>query len=499
MGSKLEKLERVILFVITLVICQNYTARGDTLSDTYGQVHKSLALIVNETGKDSGTGFVVATSANSSSILTAAHVIGTSKSVLVFLNDDLSTQYRASIAKIDKTLDLALLTIRKGNLPVLDVATESTEGTAIAVAGYPRASMVLLDTTQELKPSVHEGVISSIRLGGRIIEHSAVTDFGNSGGPVFESDSGYVIGVVLGMVKNASGSYIATGYKTIQEFLSSANIKSAADYASAATLPNVPGAYRVVLVHGRLEDSPDQVQMRAAIDSRVIARLQAVLPGATFDLTTDTIDSPESVQSACNSHNAIGVVHLSESWAWAWPNVFVLPKVSTGLEIWMTDCWQDIIFNSQKSKSVNSGGADSTTAILSSMDDLTDQVVKELAAQTAVEPTSLVNLMRFGYYMPDGKKRVFFSLSPSATAAVVSYAAPFGTAARAGIQKGMVVLQVDGQSTVSQSQDDLTRMIENADDSGPVSVVVLNPDGTSATIKFKAQDIRWYLSHPLTS
>jgi len=484
------------LLITFLMITQH--AMADTLPETYADVHKSLVLIFNVGAKDSGTGFIVKSTSTDSTILTAAHVIGKSKSVLVFLNDDLSTQYKASVAHIDTTLDLAALTIHKGNLPVLDVATETSEGAAIAVAGYPRASLDLLQATDELKPSVHEGVVSAVRLEGEIIEHSAVTDFGSSGGPVFDSQSGYVIGVVRGMLKNASGAYIATGYNAIHAFLKASGIGTAEDYATSATLPNVPGAYHLIYAQIPNTMNDQQIAIQNQIDYAVQTKLASLF---TSSITTDKVTGfdTESIRQLCQKDNAIGVVDVVDSWDSKIG--FFNNTISVKLDIYVLDCYGYTFFYSSKQKDAKPANVNYTVSadqIVSSFMDLLDQASGDIQNQITQFSTATTNFERYGVPIPTGQKRSLFALQAGSTGATVSAVAPYGTAARAGLQKGDVVTSINGTSVVNMSQDALNSLIAGSQRED-WSFVVLSADGTQATVKFRNEDIRWYLSHPLPS
>ena len=474
-------------------------ALADSLTQTYTQVRPSIVLIVNTQEKSIGSGFVVSSDSSGSDILTAAHVVGAAEAVQVYINSDVSVAYRAKVVRTDKTHDLALIHLSKGNLPAATIASSASEGNAIATAGYPIASMDFLVTTNELKPSLHEGVISAVRLGGMIIEHSAVTDHGNSGGPIFEADSGYVVGVVLGVFKNTQGAYVGAGYKSINDFLASSGVKTPESYETSAVLTNVPGAYHILLVHHTAAEDATTSSLRANIDSRVLSKVLALFPGAQIIRLDDSPSDMQTARAACEQHPAVGLIYIDEGWQYtAPPNAFVYPRVSAQLAVQVSDCYFSPIWGAHTSKDVKSNQYDGTAAVLSSMNDLADQIVGAIKTVISADQTVPLNFLRYGYAIGDGKKKVFAQLKPSATGATVSYVAPYSPAARAGLSQGTNVASVNGQSTIGLSVDALAKLqtdINNGD--GKYSVVVQNPDGTTATIEFQARDIRWYLSHPL--
>lgn len=487
-----------IFLTIVFLVSASQRAVGDTLSATLQQVHQSVVLILNSKEHSSGSGVIVASDATSSEILTAAHVIGKATIVQVYIRDDPSTSFRAKVVKIDRRSDLALLKIEKGGLKAADIATDVKDGQGVVAVGYPVASFELLNATNELATANHEGIISAIHLGGRLLEHTALTDHGNSGGPLFDVESGYVVGIIRGMLIKGQGSFIATGYKAIQEFLSSSGVVTAADNAQSAVLRNVPGAFQIAVTHGAIVDSPDQASIRGAIDEHVLPRLEALFPGAMFRMTNSPQNDPESVAAFCLEQKVVAFLYVGESWSFTPPaNIYVYPQVSAGLDVALIDCNFQTVIAAKKSKDVKSGSYVPLTAIVSSVDDLADHVTSDLLAQLALYPTTAkANLLRFGYLMEDGQKRAFFNLIPGPQGAIVSYAPSFGTAARAGVQRGLLVTSVNGHQTAGLSQSDLDALLTALPPS--ISLAVLNADGTSGTLSFQAQDIRWYLSHPAT-
>jgi|SRR5271165_1408494 len=469
-------------------------AKSDSLADTFATVHRSLVLVATQDAL--GTGFIVKSDAASSEILTAAHVLGTNTRANVYLNDDPSIAYRATVTKIDATKDLCILTISKGALLPLDIASETREGASIAVAGYPYASLKFLEITGELKPSVHEGVVSSLRLGGDVVEYSAVTDHGNSGGPVFEADSGYVIGVVKGALKNANGAYEAIGIPEITSFLASAGVTTNASYLTSATLPNVPGAYHIVVLNGDLNPNPEQATMLQTLTNDLAGKVAQQLGVRTTIIPQIDISDVNAVSSACRDQNAIGVLGMSDGWS-----------VKTGL--WnsidanvvgvLEDCASQRMFYSKKTKNAKVGSASvSADQIVSTLQDLNDQVAADLRTQAdAVNQTALKNFLRYGYFIADGDKKSMFLLVAAPGGAEVKWVDPRGTAARAGLQVGDVVTALNGQSLAGVTQDALMKLILADAPSNKWTLTVSAADGKPTDISFEGKDIRWYLSHPI--
>lgn len=76
-------------------------------------------------------------------------------------------------------------------------------GQAIGVAGFLSFRFELRSSLTDVSPSVHFGSVNSLPNQGEItmnsatyFEHDAVIDHGNSGGPLFDRGTGFVLGVV---------------------------------------------------------------------------------------------------------------------------------------------------------------------------------------------------------------------------------------------------------------------------------------------------------------
>lgn len=166
-----------------------------------------------------GTGFVVA---GGNLLVTNAHVIErsddvTRESILVVHSKGDSAQAgirRAAVVHLDKAHDLALLRFDGSPLPALELGKPAgaREGQLVAFMGFPLGSAL------GLTPVTHRGSVSAItsvalpsptarQLDARAISRIKEGSFdfiqldataypGNSGGPLFDLETGAVIGVV---------------------------------------------------------------------------------------------------------------------------------------------------------------------------------------------------------------------------------------------------------------------------------------------------------------
>jgi S1-C subfamily serine protease len=167
----------------------------------------------------SGTGFVVG---DGNLLVTNAHVIGRNSdtyddsSVVVhsMSGSGQSGIRRAEVIHVDKAHDLALLRFDGNPLPAVDLgkANSLREGQLVAFMGFPLGSAL------GLTPVTHRGSVSSItsvalpsptsqQLDARAINRIKEGAFefiqldataypGNSGGPLFDAETGAVVGVV---------------------------------------------------------------------------------------------------------------------------------------------------------------------------------------------------------------------------------------------------------------------------------------------------------------
>jgi S1-C subfamily serine protease len=164
-----------------------------------------------------GTGFVVG---NGLQIITNAHVLpekldsDNNQTLAVFSGRGKSVKvHPAKVQQVDEVHDLALLTIVGERLPTLTLGESAgvREGEEVAFTGFPIGAVL------GLYPVTHRGIVSVITPMARPADTSrtltaiqlermrnpfnafqldAIAYPGNSGSPVYEPDSGRVIGVL---------------------------------------------------------------------------------------------------------------------------------------------------------------------------------------------------------------------------------------------------------------------------------------------------------------
>ena len=176
---------------------------GDPFVRTFHQLKPSVVLFTMKIPSDDkrhkgqfddayGSGVVVASGAWGTQILTVQHVIDGASHLRATLDDRQSVPARV-IASDEKT-DVALVQIRVPNRPVahLGASIGIEPGTQIGVAGYPIPDE-FDDEHLGTKTSVFAGRVSSIRRDSLELDVPVIP--GESGGPVFDANSGAVIGL----------------------------------------------------------------------------------------------------------------------------------------------------------------------------------------------------------------------------------------------------------------------------------------------------------------
>lgn len=210
-----------ILFLLLLFLSKSW---AEPLPVVIDQAKKSVVAVGTFSPKRSpksvflGTGFTIL---DGTVIVTNAHVLPKkidNKSfevISVFVRDKKQIRmYEVRIVAVDKVHDIAILKLLSGRLPALTLGERSQqvrEGELIAFTGFP-IGMVL-----GLFPVTHQGIISAItpiaipmlksrQLNAKMLKRlrnpflvyqlDATAYPGNSGSPVYEQETGVVIGII---------------------------------------------------------------------------------------------------------------------------------------------------------------------------------------------------------------------------------------------------------------------------------------------------------------
>lgn len=166
----------------SLLVFMNLCAPPPDASEVFRNAQAAVVRV--ETGTKQGTGFSV----NSGRIVvTSYHVVAGGKSITI------DGQIKADVVAASQSADLALLRPQRPISSSLTLSSSAPEtGSKIYVIGHPLG----------LPKSISEGIVSSVFSdeGVELVQHSAPTSPGSSGGPVLTS-SGNVVGVVMGSLE----------------------------------------------------------------------------------------------------------------------------------------------------------------------------------------------------------------------------------------------------------------------------------------------------------
>lgn len=204
-------------FLVSVMLLGQCPSQADAdVADVFRALRPSLALIVS--GDSSGTAFCIASNGRESYYLTDLHVVGDTNSATLYQQYPAVVKMSGTVVargSLSADVDLAVVRVARGNIPTVRLrSVSSREGEPVALAGYPSSQFTIAKIGYGLVPSMHVGSISAILAGGRVIQYDAETLPGNSGGPVFSTSTGEVVGVVRAKVKGFTEINLATAVAT---------------------------------------------------------------------------------------------------------------------------------------------------------------------------------------------------------------------------------------------------------------------------------------------
>jgi tetratricopeptide (TPR) repeat protein len=199
-------------------------AHASQRADLFRHAKAATALIVaiNDSTRSvsMGSGFFI----NSHGLLlTNAHVIEGSTRLYLYVQDQV-IHSAPEIVTVDPDLDLAALRVKQANIETLALATEMpSEGTDVIAVGYPRITDIL-EMGFALHATVGTGLVGGLAQGrsrtkggvAEFVQTTGILNFGNSGGPLVDTETGEVVGMVVTTVpyleraKDRTGASIAS-------------------------------------------------------------------------------------------------------------------------------------------------------------------------------------------------------------------------------------------------------------------------------------------------
>lgn len=162
-----------------------------------------LFVIKKGTGIGFGSGFLIS---DSGYAITCNHVIDSADEIKARVRipgriGGIDSLHNVKVLKADKRLDIALVKLDGDNFPTMKMSEniEIKRGDDVTLLGYPFGAK-LSDDFSKLDYSMFEGRIASIQQqkGVDTVFVDMEAKRGNSGGPVINSDTGEVVGVLCG-------------------------------------------------------------------------------------------------------------------------------------------------------------------------------------------------------------------------------------------------------------------------------------------------------------
>ena len=476
-----------------MLLCLSIAAASAaTLASVYGRIKPSIVYIVVATpsGAQSGTGFIYDSNSTESIIVTAAHVVAGSQRIDVVLDSNPMKRFPATVTTVDRKRDVAYLRIAVGKRASLRLADrpDIAEGLSIAVIGYPRSSRQFERIEGDsLRPTVHSGIISAVRLGGEIIQFDAETDHGDSGGPVIDTTTGKVVAIVrgvmldheyasLGLEKPLPGSSYGASAPAIYAALNglpNGSAMASATSASAAS-SSESSAYRVAFAE-QSEMNPVAQGIAGTFTQRLREHFTGTsefyaIPASQLAYSADG----SKIQQYCDDARVNAVVLPIFRW-YADGSMYGNATVQIGVMV--SDCYGVPFYVASKTKSESRAFSNRTQVreIIDMGNDLIDQILQSFDAMRETQRTKWTNLLRNGIAIDPKSEQL-----PALVGVFVEdhryrvrYIRPEGRAAKAGMRIGDVIEAVDDNPVNPRlTAFEVSGLLDNAR-----TVTVKRPDG----------------------
>ena len=446
-------------------------------------------------GTLSGSGFVIASTATESTIVTANHVVEGASQVDVIFDNNQHERYTARVIRHDHVRDVAVLSVGVGNRPTLKLALPESirEGMSIALIGYPMTTFVFEKFAGDtLRPSVHAGIVSAIRLKGELIQFDAATFHGDSGGPILDAHTGDVIAIVhgealdpsyyaRGLEKALPGTAFGPSAATIALVLNGA-ASGAATTASGVSGKN-SNAYHMGYFLPTMSNNNPSKPFFDTFTKKVLERVPAFFTKhnqlylVTVHYQKQDFDTLSMLSAKCEDNNIIGVIIPVATWS------FTPQLASVKIEMLVADCHGIPYFRSAKEKSESPVFAHRTPAdeIVDMGNDLLDQLLTEFSTFRAQHLGAWKSLTSVGLaFDPAAKGRnplMFLDKVPDGYR--ITNIIQNGPADLAGLRTDDIIASIDGKPTTSMPFDELSKYLDNPTASltilrpgGPVTIVV---------------------------
>ena len=269
--------------------------------------------VKSSAGGETGSGSIYRTSATTSYIITNNHVIEsavTSGTIKVEFVD--GSDIAATIVGRDRVYDVAVLQVKKGNLPVIPLGDSSkvSVGDEVLAVGSPLgyANTVTQGIVSALNRPVRVGTTDSLSYVNAIQTDAAINP-GNSGGALVDTQ-GRIIGVpssIASLNSGGVGGNIGVGFaipineakRVIEEIIATGNSTrpligitfdstSADTQAKISELSATGGAQKAGMVVGSIITSIDGVKIANQVAA--IVKIRSYAPGTVITVVATLPD-----------------------------------------------------------------------------------------------------------------------------------------------------------------------------------------------------------------
>ncbi|HJU03606.1 MAG TPA: tetratricopeptide repeat-containing serine protease family protein, partial [Nitrospiraceae bacterium] len=209
--------------------------RGDLFRHAKAATVLIMAINDSTQSVSMGSGFFVN---NEGLLITNAHVVEESSRLFVYVENQFIHSTPEIIA-VDADLDLAALKVAHTDVEILTLAHDlPSEGANVIAVGYPRITDIL-QMGFALHATVGTGTVSGVAQGrsrtnnqiAGFVQTTGILNFGNSGGPLVDTDSGEVAGMVVTTVP-----YLERAKDRSGAAIGSVSMKSGIGYSIPATV-----------------------------------------------------------------------------------------------------------------------------------------------------------------------------------------------------------------------------------------------------------------------
>jgi S1-C subfamily serine protease len=526
---------------IAIMLGAATTARADEVSfaKLYQTVKPSVVYVVSALPNSaaSGSGFIYASTGSTSTVITANHVVEGATRVDVILDSDVHERYPATVVSRDHIRDVAVLSIPVGNRRALalEEPAKISEGNDIAIIGYPRAATEFEQVfADDLRPSVHVGIISAVRLNGELLQIDAQTDHGDSGGPIIDKNTGAVVAIVRGSLLDPTylsrgiqqvlpGSSFGMSVATINQVLSGAPPASTLAAAGGGLAPvaaqGAPGGAPAAASTGTVIGAPvGGGAVAAAAGSSAAYRVgygaphftdptaenisQSVLQRFANAFTNDSAfymipvafgtagDNGQQLSGICDDGRLNAIVQPAVGWRA--PRVYTATgapaELETTVSLLVTDCSGGVVYFTRKVKSEGTKFSHRTTEreITDMSNDLLDQALADFTTFRETNVAKWDSLLKTGIFLDPSDTHPHSMLTigmPTGTTNIrVQSVFTNGPAAQAGVMVGDIIESVNGTPATGRTVQQVIGLLTTPQ----ITLVVRRPGG-DATLMINQQ------------